>query len=128
MLTTAPALQYGRPALLTLPLSLLAVIATTSFMVGAVCQGLLWTEFFTASTRLASVSSRLKRVRRCLNTSIISYVAIATFLLVLDLVGLQQAASAQWLLSSFFATSTAVLFLYGSHKMASRLFVKEYDR
>ena len=106
---------------MTLPLSLLAVVATTSWMVGAMCQGLLWTEFFMASTRIASVSFRLKRARTCLSISIIVYVALATLLLVLELVGRQQAASAQWLLGGFFATSTAVLFLYGSHKMASQL-------
>ena len=103
------------------PLNLLAVVATTSFMAGAMCQGLLWTKFFMASTRDASVSFRLKRVRRSLSISIIVYVALATFLLILELVRRQQAASAQWLLASFLATSTAVLFLYASHKMASQL-------
>ena len=101
-------------------MSLLAVVATTSFMAGAMCQGLLWTEFIMASTRDASVSFRLKRVRSSLSISIILYVALATFLLILELVGRQQAASAQWLLASFFATSTTVLFLYASHKMASQ--------
>ena len=105
---------------MTLLLSLLAVVANTSGMVGAMCQGILWTEFFMASTRIASASFRLKRARSCLSISIILYVALATLLLVLELVGRQQAESAQWLLSTSFATSTASLFLYGSHKMASQ--------
>eukprot|EP00964_Phaeocystis_antarctica_P097038 scaffold63249_cov79-Phaeocystis_antarctica.AAC.3 len=73
-----------------------------------------------ASTRVASVSFRLKRVRRFLNISMISYVALATLLLVLELDGHQSAKSAQWLLSGSLATSVAVLFLYGSHKMAAQ--------
>ena len=89
------------------------------FIVGAMCQGLLWIEFVMASTRVASVSFRLKRVRRFLNISTISYVALATLLLVLELVGFQSAKNAQWLLTASFAISVAVLFLYGSHKMAA---------
>ena len=83
------------------------------------CQGLLWIEFVMASTRVAFVSFRLKRVRRFLNISMISYVALATLLLVLELDGHQSAKSAQWLFSGSFTTSVAVLFLYGSHKMAA---------
>ena len=92
----------------------------TCWMVGAVCQGLLWIEFVMASTRVASVSFRLKRVRRFLNISMISYVALATLLLVLELLGFRLAKHAQWLLSGSLATSVAVLFLYGSHKMAAQ--------
>ena len=90
------------------------------FIVGAMCQGLLWIEFVMASTRVASVSFRLKRVRRFLNISMISYVALATLLLVLELVGFRSAKKAQWLLSGSLATSVAILFLYGSHKMAAQ--------
>ena len=92
----------------------------TCWMVGAVCQGLLWIEFVMASTRVASVSFRLKRVRRFLNISMISYVALATLLLVLELVGFRSAKKAQWLLSGSFLISVALLFLYGSHKMAAQ--------
>ena len=92
----------------------------TCWMVGAMCQGLLWIEFVMASTRVASVSFRLKRVRRFLNISMISYVALATLLLVLELVGFRSAKKAQWLLSGSLATSVAILFLYGSHKMAAQ--------
>ena len=92
------------------------------------CQGLLWIEFVLASTRVASVSFRLKRVRRFLNISMISYVALATLLLVLELAGfllvlkLNMLQSAEYLhraLNSFILVSVAVLFLYGSHKMAA---------
>ena len=99
---------------------MLAVIVVTCWMVGAMCQGLLWIEFVMASTRVASVSFRLKRVRRFLNISMISYVALATLLLVLELVGFRSAKKAQWLLSGSLATSVAILFLYGSHKMAAQ--------
>ena len=99
---------------------MLAVIAITGFMLGAMCQGLLWNEFVMASTRAASVSFRLKRVRRFLNISMISYVVLATLLLVLELVGFRSAKNAQVLLSGSYAISVAVLFLYGSHKMAAQ--------
>eukprot|EP00964_Phaeocystis_antarctica_P035785 scaffold20457_cov72-Phaeocystis_antarctica.AAC.2 len=89
-------------------------------MLGAMCQGLLWNEFVMASTRAASVSFRLKRVRRFLNISTISYVALATLLLVLEIDGHQSAKSAQWLLAGSFGIAVAVLFLYGSHKMAAQ--------
>ena len=98
----------------------MAVVVVTCWMVGAICQGLLWIEYFLASTRIASVSFRLKRVRRFLNISMISYVALATLLLVLELVGFWSAKKAQWLLSGSFLISVALLFLYGSHKMAAQ--------
>ena len=98
----------------------MAVIVVTCWMVGAICQGLLWIECFLASTRVASVSFRLKRVRRFLNISMISYVALATLLLVLELAGFRWAKNAQWLFGGSFVTSVAVLFLYGSHKMAAQ--------
>ena len=92
----------------------------TGFAAGAICQGLLWIEFVMASTRVASVSFRLKRVRRFLNISMISYVALATLLLVLELIGFRSAKNAQWLLSGSFAIFFAVLFLYCSRKMAAQ--------
>ena len=98
----------------------MAVIVVTCWMVGAICQGLLWIECFLASTRVASVSFRLKRVRRFLNISMISYVALATLLLVLELAGFRWAKNAQWLFGGSFVTCVAVLFLYGSHKMAAQ--------
>ena len=98
----------------------LAVIVVTCGIAGMMCQGLLWIEFVMASTRVAFVSFRLKRVRRFLNISMISYVALATLLLVLELVGFRSAKKAQWLLSGSFLISVALLFLYGSHKMAAQ--------
>ena len=98
----------------------MAVIVVTCWMVGAICQGLLWIECFLASTRVASVSFRLKRVRRFLNISMISYVALATLLLVLELKGFQSAKHLGYALDSFVIVAAAVVFLYGSHKMAAQ--------
>ena len=92
----------------------------TGFAAGAICQGLLWIEFVMASTRVASVSFRLERVRRFLNISMISYVALASLLLVLELLGFRSAKNAQWLLSGSVAICFAVLFLYCSRKMAAQ--------
>ena len=99
---------------------MLAVIVAAGFIVGAMCQGLLWIEFVMASTRVASVSFRLKRARRFLNISTISYVALATLLLVLELVGFQSAKHLGYALDSFVIVAAAVVFLYGSHKMAAQ--------
>jgi len=99
---------------------ILWAIFTTGLAVGAICQGLLWIECFLASTRVASVSSRLKRARRFLNISMISYVALATLLLVLELDGFQSAKHLGYALDSFVIVAAAVVFLYGSHKMAAQ--------
>ena len=104
---------------------MLAVIVTTGFIVGAMCQGLLWIEFVMASTRVASVSFRLKRVRRFLSISMISYVALATLLLVLELGGFWSAYTLSQALNGSIATSVAIIFLYGSHKMAAQHTVKD---
>ena len=84
------------------------------------CQGLLWIEFVMASTRVASVSFRLKRVRRFLNLSMISYVVLVTLLIVLTLRGFQSAYFLAVALNSFIGISAGVLFLYSSHKMAAQ--------
>ena len=99
---------------------MLAVIVVTGFVLGAMCQGLLWIEFVMASTRVASVSFRLKRVRRFLSISMISYVALATLLLVLELGGFWSAYTLSQALNGSIATSVAIIFLYGSHKMAAQ--------
>ena len=84
------------------------------------CQGLLWIEFVLASTRVASVSFRLKRVRRFLNISMISYVVIAILLLALELDGFQSAKNLGDALNCSVGVAVAVLFFYGSHKMAAQ--------
>ena len=84
------------------------------------CQGLLWIEFVMASTRVASVSFRLKRVRRFLNISMIPYVVLATLLLVLELDGFQSAKNLADALRSSIVVAVAVVFFYGSHKMAAQ--------
>ena len=96
-----------------------AAIFTTGLAVGAMCQGLLWIEFVLASTRVASVSYRLMRVREFLNISMISYVVLAASFLVLKLLGFRSAKNLNRALNSFILVSVAVLFLYGSHKMAA---------
>ena len=99
---------------------MLAVVTTTSFILGTMCQGLLWIEFVMASTRVASVSFRLKRVRRFLSISMISYVVLATLLPVFALGGLWSAETLLYALNSSIATSVGIIFLYGSHKMAAQ--------
>ena len=84
------------------------------------CQGLLWIEFVLASTRVASVSFRLKRVRRFLNISMISYVVIAILLLVLELDGFRLAKNLGVALNSSVGVTVALVFFYGSHKMAAQ--------
>jgi len=100
-----------------------AVAGFTGFVLAAMCQGLLWIEFVMASTRVASVSFRLKRVRRFLNLSMISYVVLVTLLIVLTLRGFQSAYFLAVALNSFIGISAGVLFLYSSHKMA-KLFAR----
>ena len=97
-----------------------AVAGFTGFVLAAMCQGLLWIEFVMASTRVASVSFRLKRVRRFLNLSMISYVVLVTLLIVLTLRGFQSAYFLAVALNSFIGISAGVLFLYSSHKMAAQ--------
>ena len=97
-----------------------AAIFITGHAVGAICQGLLWIECFLASTRVASVSFRLKRVRRFLNISMISYVVIATLLLVLELDGFHSAKKLGFALAGCMGVAVAIVFLYGSHKMAAQ--------
>ena len=99
---------------------MLAVIVVTGFVLGAMCQGLLWIEFVMASTRVASVSFRLKRVRRFLRISMILYAALATLLLVLALGGSWSAITLFRAINGSIATSAAIIFLYGSHKMAAQ--------
>ena len=84
------------------------------------CQGLLWIEFVMASTRVASVSFRLKRVRRFLSISMISYAALATLLLVLALGGSRLANTLFRAINVSIETSVAIIFLYASHKMAAQ--------
>ena len=99
-----------------------AVAGFTGFVLAAMCQGLLWIEFVMASTRVASVSFRLKRVRRFLNLSMISYVVLVTLPTVLTLRGFQSAyfSALAVALNSFIGISAGVLFLYSSHKMAAQ--------
>ena len=104
---------------------MLAVVATTGKILGTMCQGLLWIEFVMASTRVASMSSRLKRVQRFLSISMISYAALATLLLVLALGGSWSANNMFNAINGSIATSVAIIFLYGSHKMAAQHTVKE---
>ena len=99
---------------------MLAVIVVTGFVLGAMCQGLLWIEFVMASTRVASVSFRLKRVRRFLRILMISYAALASLLLVLALGGSRSANNMFNAINGSIATSAAIIFLYGSHKMAAQ--------
>ena len=99
---------------------MLAVVTSTSFILGTMCQGLLWIEFVMASTRVASVSFRLKRVRRFLSISMISYVALATLLLVLALGGSRLANILFRAINVSIATSVAIIFMYASHKMAAQ--------
>ena len=99
---------------------MLAVVATTGKILGTMCQGLLWIEFVMASTRVASVSFRLKRVRRFLRISMILYAALATLLLVLALGGSWSANNMFNAINGSIATSAAIIFLYGSHKMAAQ--------
>ena len=99
---------------------MLAVVTMTGYLLGVMCQGLLWIEFVMASTRVASVSFRLKRVRRFLSISMISYVALATLLLVLALGGFWSAEALLNAISGSIATSVGIIFLYGSHKMAAQ--------
>ena len=105
---------------------MLAVVAVTGFILGTMCQGLLWIEFVLdlnsvmASTRVASVSFRLKRVRRFLRISMILYAALATLLLVLALGGSWSAITLFRAINGSIATSAAIIFLYGSHKMAAQ--------
>ena len=99
---------------------MLAVVNITCSILGMMCQGLLWIEFVMASTRVASVSFRLKRVRRFLSISMISYVALATLLLVLALGGFWSAEALLNAISGSIATSVGIIFLYGSYKMAAQ--------
>ena len=99
---------------------MLAVVTITGYLFGMMCQGLLWIEFVMASTRVASVSFRLKRVRKSLSISMISYVAIATLLLVLELTESREWSRVASALNGSIATSVAIIFLYGSHKMAAQ--------
>ena len=98
---------------------MLAVVFITGYILGTMCQGLLWIEFVMASTRVASVSFRLKRVQRFLSISMISYAALATLLLVLALGGSRSANNMFNAINGSIATSAAIIFLYGSHKMAA---------
>ena len=99
---------------------MLAVVTITGYLFGMMCQGLLWIEFVMASTRVASVSFRLKRVRRFLSISMISYAALATLLLVLALGGSRWANILFRAINVSIATSVAIIFLYASHKMAAQ--------
>ena len=99
---------------------MLAVVTITGYLFGMMCQGLLWIEFVMASTRVASVSFRLKRVRRFVSISMISYVALATLLLVLALGGSWSATTLFRAINGSIVTFVTIIFLYASHKMAAQ--------
>ena len=104
-----------------------AVIACTSASAGALCQGLVLVEFLMASTRVASVSKRLARVRTVTSISMISYIALSTLLLITRLAGFRALDLGRWgtgrsgiwaVLNVLTLTSVGVLVLYASHKIA----------
>ena len=111
------------------PLCAVAVIASTSASAGALCQGLVLVEFLMVSTRVASVTEQLARVRRVINISMISYISLSSLLLIMRVAGFRALDLGRWgtggstpwaVLNTIALASVGVLVLYASHKIAAR--------
>ena len=96
----------------------LLTIASSTFIAGAMCQGLMWIEFVLASKRMAQMGNDLRFSAHVLNGLMVTYVTLSSLFTILLLFVTPFGFTLWLLLTMLVLVLISGCYLFGAHKMS----------